>query len=115
MHEGHPHGPKSPHWNRLALSSPYLGLEQLDEAVNSWSEAFFLCLLGDDGQEGHEKLLVACFKKTLPQLPVWFGNRTVREMAVSTCHPSWAHMALGDVHARPVAKMRMSETAGAES
>ena len=66
MHERYPHGPKSTHWNGLKLSSAYLCPEQLDQTFNTRKEAFFRRFLDDNRQEGHEKLLVACGKKTLP-------------------------------------------------
>ena len=62
--------------------------------VDARNESFRRCLLEDEGQEGREKLLVVCVNQTLPQLPIWLRNRTVREMAVSTCRSGRAHSTL---------------------
>ena len=83
--------------------------------VDVWNEAFHRCLLEDEGQEGREKLLVACVKETLAQLRVWLRNRPVREVAVSTCGPRWAHSIFGDVQAWSGTKVRVPGTADAES
>ena len=83
--------------------------------VDARNESFRRCLLEDEGQEGREKLLVVCVNQTLPQLPIWLRNRTVREMAVSTCRSGRAHSTLGDVHTRSGAKVWVPETAKAKS
>ena len=40
-------------------------LEELEQVVDVGNKTFRSCLLGDEGQEGREELLVACVQETL--------------------------------------------------